>query len=59
MKKTKKNGSHNLTSESPEISRIQKVNPFSVANPFYLDETERERDEKLKKDKEMRERLER
>lgn len=27
--------------DSPVLSRIQKINPFSVSNPFYLDESER------------------
>jgi hypothetical protein len=53
-KKLKKTGSHNASKDSPDQSRIQKINPFSVSNPFYLDESERERDEKLKKDKEMK-----
>lgn len=51
LKKVKKNGSQNVSNDSPDQSRIQKINPFSVSNPFYLDETERERDEKMKKEK--------
>jgi hypothetical protein len=35
----KKTGIQNINKDSPDQSRIQKINPFSVSNPFYLDDS--------------------
>lgn len=36
-----------------------KVSPFYIVNPFYLDELQREKDERAKRDQEIKQRMER